>query len=70
MRGGNSIKRMSSNTQKQVKVPKKKTSTAKMRPIAKRPAPRWQIVGDKVFMSGLYTIDDMKAALKVLDGAK
>ena len=38
--------------------------------VAKQTAPRWQIVGDKVFMSGLYTIADLEAALKALENAK
>ena len=65
------MKRMSSKSQKKVETQKKKTTTSKKRPDAKKPAPRWKVVGDKVvFKPGRYTLADMKAALKALEGAK
>ena len=65
--GGNCMKSMSSKSQKQVKSPKK-TSAAKKRPVAKTPAPRWKVVGDKVlFKPGRYTLADMEAALEALE---
>ena len=63
------MKRMSSKSQKQVETQKKKTTPAKKRPGAKKPALRWKVVGDKVvFKPGRYTLSDIKAALKALEG--
>ena len=64
------MKRMSSKSQKHMETPKTKTSAAKKRLGAKKPAPRWKVVGDKVvFNPGRYTLADMKAALKALENA-
>ena len=41
------------------------------RQTAKKPAPRWKVVGDKVvFKPGRYTLADMKAAQRALGGSK
>lgn len=65
------MKRMSSKSQKKVETQKKKTMTSKKRPDAKKPAPRWKVVGDKVvFKPGRYTLADMKAAQRALGGSK
>ena len=65
------MKQMSSKSQKKVETQKKKTTTSKKRPDAKKPAPRWKVVGDKVvFKPGRYTLADMKAAQRALGGSK
>jgi hypothetical protein len=47
----------------------KKASSPRRSSVAKQAAPKWKIVDDKVFMSGCYTLADMKAALKALENA-
>ena len=65
------MKRMSSKSQKHMETPKTKTLAAKKRLGAKKPSPRWKVVGDKVvFTPGRYTLSDIKSALRALEGAK
>ena len=65
------MKRMSSKSQKHMETSKTKTSAAPKRPGANKPAQRWKVFGDKVvFTPGRYTLSDIKAAIKELDGVK
>ena len=61
---------MKTTSSKLSKESPKKASSMRRSSVAKQVAPRWQIVGDKVFMSGLYTFADMEAALNALENAK
>ena len=58
------MKRMTSKSQNHAETPKTKTSAAKKRLGAKKPALRWKVVGDKVRLApGDYSLADIKLIL-------
>ena len=59
-------------TVKSGKAPaQKKAKSTTKRVAAKKTAPRWKVVGDKVvFKPGRYTLADIESALKALERGK